>query len=267
MPAETTEVFSSNASFENYYASVASRLTSRREERLELLRRGTARLESLRRVAQEVRRPDLERDLAEKLDAAAKKLRAFEAIALEIREIPSVEEIREPVVEPETPARVGATTLALEAGAERSDTAADEEDGGEWAACADDDEFPTPPDPVFASVTTGATPHRRGRPLRLQVTVGRQSFGRRLNRDSMVIGRRDPDTRLCPDIDLWRDHAVSRRHAEITRKDGSYFLTDLGSTNGTKVNGELLKPHEERQLQPGDEITLGERTQMKVAAE
>ena len=33
------------------------------------------------------------------------------------------------------------------------------------------------------------------------------------------------------------DPNVSRRHAEIRREDGAYWIVDLGSTNGTKVNG------------------------------
>lgn len=48
---------------------------------------------------------------------------------------------------------------------------------------------------------------------------------------------------------------VSRRHAEITWEGGQPVLADLGSSNGTQVNGKRLsKPHP---LQDGDEITVG----------
>jgi len=48
---------------------------------------------------------------------------------------------------------------------------------------------------------------------------------------------------------------VSRRHAEITWDDGKPVLTDLGSSNGTQVNGRRLsKPHV---LEDGDEISVG----------
>jgi hypothetical protein len=51
------------------------------------------------------------------------------------------------------------------------------------------------------------------------------------------------------------DTTVSRRHATITRKSGGFELADLGSTNGTYVNGgRVSKPVA---LKPGDEIKFG----------
>jgi pSer/pThr/pTyr-binding forkhead associated (FHA) protein len=53
------------------------------------------------------------------------------------------------------------------------------------------------------------------------------------------------------------DPNVSRRHAEVRRaEDGAdgHLLIDLGSTNGTKVNGIGVRTH---RLQHGDEITVG----------
>ena len=48
---------------------------------------------------------------------------------------------------------------------------------------------------------------------------------------------------------------ISRRHARLTRQDGGYVLEDLGSTNGTFVNGQrLTSPYP---LRPGDEVRLG----------
>ncbi|MDR0522801.1 MAG: FHA domain-containing protein [Planctomycetaceae bacterium] len=54
------------------------------------------------------------------------------------------------------------------------------------------------------------------------------------------------------------DQRVSRNHLKIHEVDGTVLLTDLQSTNGTKVNGESVHVW---QLQPGDLITAG-RTQM-----
>jgi pSer/pThr/pTyr-binding forkhead associated (FHA) protein len=51
------------------------------------------------------------------------------------------------------------------------------------------------------------------------------------------------------------DGRVSRRHAQITSQDGSLRIEDLGSTNGTKVNGEPLTG--ERELQQGDTVSFG----------
>jgi pSer/pThr/pTyr-binding forkhead associated (FHA) protein len=52
------------------------------------------------------------------------------------------------------------------------------------------------------------------------------------------------------------DAGVSRRHAEVRRApDNTWVVVDLGSTNGTKVNG--LRINGTRTLQNGDEITIG----------
>jgi hypothetical protein len=51
------------------------------------------------------------------------------------------------------------------------------------------------------------------------------------------------------------DPNVSRKHAEIRPRGGSWVLTDLGSTNGSRLNGRRLDGSEV--LKPGDEIELG----------
>ena len=56
------------------------------------------------------------------------------------------------------------------------------------------------------------------------------------------------------------DPEVSRRHARIYVQGNYYFIEDLGSTNGTSINGQrLVGPY---QLQSGDLITLGEHTNL-----
>ena len=70
----------------------------------------------------------------------------------------------------------------------------------------------------------------------------------RLDAEPLVIGR-DPDNRLVLD-----DRRVSRRHAEIRLRLGRYTLYDLGSTNGTYVNGRRAA---ETVLSDGDRIVLG----------
>jgi hypothetical protein len=50
------------------------------------------------------------------------------------------------------------------------------------------------------------------------------------------------------------DPNVSRRHAEIRRDGDNVYLIDLGSTNGTRVNGVAIH---QRQLADGDVITVG----------
>ncbi|WP_404373546.1 FHA domain-containing protein [Corallococcus coralloides] len=51
------------------------------------------------------------------------------------------------------------------------------------------------------------------------------------------------------------DHGVSRRHARITARDGRYFAEDVGSANGTQLNGQPLGG--QKQLRDGDRITVG----------
>ena len=53
------------------------------------------------------------------------------------------------------------------------------------------------------------------------------------------------------------DPNVSRRHAEVRRTGEGIVVTDLGSTNGTKVNGVSVR---EQHLASGDEITVGSTT-------
>jgi len=50
------------------------------------------------------------------------------------------------------------------------------------------------------------------------------------------------------------DPNVSRKHAEVRRQGTGFVVVDLGSTNGTRVNGATVK---ERLLNNGDEITVG----------
>ncbi|MEJ2208361.1 MAG: FHA domain-containing protein [Anaerolineae bacterium] len=55
-----------------------------------------------------------------------------------------------------------------------------------------------------------------------------------------------------------QDDQASRQHAEISRQGDQYFIRDLGSTNGTFVNGQRISGTQP--LQPGDQIRIGETT-------
>jgi pSer/pThr/pTyr-binding forkhead associated (FHA) protein len=58
------------------------------------------------------------------------------------------------------------------------------------------------------------------------------------------------------------DISVSSRHATLKLgAAGDYILTDIGSTNGTELNGRHIAANEEHKLQDGDKIVFG-----KVAA-
>lgn len=77
---------------------------------------------------------------------------------------------------------------------------------------------------------------------------------------SVVVGRAHPATGYIPDIDLTPYggslQGVSRSHIELTRKGTLLDVKDLGSTNGTWLNGRQLKAGE-RVLRDGDYLHLG----------
>lgn len=107
--------------------------------------------------------------------------------------------------------------------------------------------------------------------LRIEVNDG--SFVLKFNpqeKETILFGRTDPSTGVTPQVDLtpyagYR-MGVSRRHAEIRRssaQDNTLELWDLGSSNGTFLNGERLISHRPYVVSDGDEIQLG---QLRVRA-
>jgi len=52
------------------------------------------------------------------------------------------------------------------------------------------------------------------------------------------------------------DRNVSRRHARFLRQNGAVYLEDLGSANGTRVNGERIGG--KRRIRPGDLVQIGD---------
>ena len=78
-----------------------------------------------------------------------------------------------------------------------------------------------------------------------------------------ILGRRDPATGVAPDVDLtpyagYR-MGVSRRHAAIRYGDDNTLnVWDLGSSNGTFLNGQRLNAHRPYRLHDGDELRLGQ---------
>lgn len=105
-----------------------------------------------------------------------------------------------------------------------------------------------------------------GKPLgtpptaRLLIRSPRGSWEQRIDHVPMKIGRRDPRQNHYPDLDLAEhDRGVaSRHHAIINRQNDVYTLTDLGSTNGTRLNGAPIAPQQPQRLRSGDKIKIGE---------
>ena len=82
-----------------------------------------------------------------------------------------------------------------------------------------------------------------------------------LSAEESNIGRWDADNGIFPDVDLDAydpDAKVSRRHARIIRRNNTYMIEDLGSTNGTFLNrGRRLLPGSPQVLSDGDEVIVG----------
>jgi two-component system, cell cycle response regulator len=78
-------------------------------------------------------------------------------------------------------------------------------------------------------------------------------LGRRhvLDKESITIGR-DRENDIVLDSD-----SVSRRHARIEHRDGTFYVTDLDSTNGTYVNDDA-EPISDCQLRRGDQVKIGD---------
>ena len=74
-----------------------------------------------------------------------------------------------------------------------------------------------------------------------------------LNEDLTVIGKLENACDAVIDLPT-----VSRIHAKIRKREEAYYLTDMNSRNGTSVNGRLLRPEEEYQLEPEDEIDFAQ---------
>jgi DNA-binding NtrC family response regulator len=79
------------------------------------------------------------------------------------------------------------------------------------------------------------------------------SAGRRYELGAEAVLGRSPSCEIPLD-----DVKVSRRHAKVSIQDGRASITDLGSRNGTLVNGEKISA--EVPLAPGDQIQVGDTT-------
>lgn len=75
------------------------------------------------------------------------------------------------------------------------------------------------------------------------------------------LGRVDAAASVFPEVDLTDDsdvsHGVSRRHARILKQAGTVIVEDMGSINGTFVNGKRLDPYLPEILNDGDLLCLG----------
>jgi pSer/pThr/pTyr-binding forkhead associated (FHA) protein/predicted Ser/Thr protein kinase len=98
-----------------------------------------------------------------------------------------------------------------------------------------------------------AEPERASDGLRLRVTAGNARGSEILVEDEFVIGRQASE-----EGKLGQDAEISREHARVARSGRGFVIEDLGSTNGTFVNGRRISGPEI--LSPGDRIQVGATT-------
>lgn len=110
----------------------------------------------------------------------------------------------------------------------------------------------TPPLP-----DTMAMPARRstaaegaGRQAELTIESGPDAGHSHRASDQALRMGRSPDNDV-----IFRDPATSGHHARLERRGEDFWVVDLGSTNGTFVNGESVQ---EKQLNHGDRLTIGQ---------
>ena len=82
-----------------------------------------------------------------------------------------------------------------------------------------------------------------------------------IDREEITLGRAIEGQPIIPDLDLTPyngyEKGVSRLHASIKIDGNHVTITDLGSANGTRVNGIRLSPNQPQKIDHGDMITLG----------
>jgi serine phosphatase RsbU (regulator of sigma subunit) len=79
-------------------------------------------------------------------------------------------------------------------------------------------------------------------------------FEREVSGEEALVGRSEECHVVVP------DRAVSRRHARVFRKNGDWFVEDLGSRGGTRLNNQTLDAP--AKIGPGDEIGVGQSSLM-----
>ncbi|MBI3596646.1 MAG: type VI secretion system-associated FHA domain protein TagH [Nitrospirae bacterium] len=81
-----------------------------------------------------------------------------------------------------------------------------------------------------------------------------EQFEHSYDKDVIRIGRQDSSDVQLRDV----RRLISGRHAEIRQKDHNFILVDVGSKNGTQLNGQRLMVGKEYPLNRDDQITIGD---------
>ncbi|HEV8255140.1 MAG TPA: FHA domain-containing protein [Vicinamibacteria bacterium] len=115
---------------------------------------------------------------------------------------------------------------------------------------------PAAPPPVAETMAIPTRPQPAGVPAgpqaELSIESGPDAGHTHRGGDHAVRMGRSPDNDV-----ILRDPATSGHHARLERRGEQFWVVDLGSTNGTFVNGESIQ---EKQLNNGDRVTIGQNS-------
>ncbi len=110
-------------------------------------------------------------------------------------------------------------------------------------------------------IDTEELQHTLDATVRLKITASGQEIApAAAGRSELIIGRAHKE--VAPDIDLGpyggSQAGVSRRHGRLVRQGDEWWVEDLGSTNGTFLNGVKVEPNHLKKLKNGDIIRCGQ---------
>jgi len=135
--------------------------------------------------------------------------------------------------------------------------------GGQIAVAQSSEEKSLPTQPVMLQILDYPEPKPNAHHDSQLITLSLAQTGHLLTvplHRHMTFGRADPTAGWQPTIDLapyrGKELGVSRIHADLYFEDNHAFLLELGSSNGTQVNGCGVQVGMPRQVYDGDEIAL-----------
>lgn len=170
------------------------------------------------------------------------------------------------VVAAEPDENAPAAPIAMPAAASAAPTAPPDQSAAPDQGATYTPSSPTPAAPASTPSPVAAT---AGATLTITFPSG-QVFT--MQGDEVNVGRADVAQNWHPELDVIPygggapDLGVSRHHARILREDGRFTVVDVGSTNGTYVNGRAATYNQPAELSDGDTLSFGAlNTQVTVS--
>lgn len=135
--------------------------------------------------------------------------------------------------------------------------------GKTWAVSDDDSISQALSDVLKAAMEDETLPERRG----VLFYIANESKPIVITgADVIRIGRQSQtqDDQVTLDLNPYfgAELGVSRYHAEIVFNNNKYFIKDMGSTNGTWINGKKIHPYRQSPLKDADQLRLGHFTML-----